>query len=483
MSNRTFFKQAAAGKMSLKDIFSDVFKKHTPEQSARLLIAGTPQTTPKQSEMLSGWQKPYLFARFLAVCAALVALCAIMAHWGYQQGNDLMLIVITLAIPVTLLILTWEMNIPRDISLAEVIKLVAVGGMLSLVITGIFNVFMTVLAVETDTWFFLDDAVWAFAVEEPAKLAVICLALRRKNRKYILDGVLIGMAVGTGFAIMESFGYMMEAMRMAMAALTPAELLDSVDLRQLARVVYVNDQYGAFDYAMRVVALRASYSLVGHGMYAAFYGGGLMIAKGSHELRPAHLLHKAHLGYFALSCVLHAIHNSDIPGYLESLFDFEYAWQVLAAVIGLAFFLPLLRRGVNQIVTISAAQNGGRVTRAVERTPAAPAAAAANEPVLGLSGLAGLASGERRPVYEGECVSMGRSPACTISLPQAANVSARHCELNCSGGTPYLTDLGSTNGTYVGGRRITPNQPVLLHDNDEIWLGSRECALRVHLPW
>ena len=66
-NNRTFFKQVKEGHLTLKDIFSDVKRKHTPEESARVFIAGTALTTPDESEMLAGWQKPFLFARFFLI--------------------------------------------------------------------------------------------------------------------------------------------------------------------------------------------------------------------------------------------------------------------------------------------------------------------------------------------------------------------------------------------------------------------------------
>jgi ABC transport system ATP-binding/permease protein len=52
-----------------------------------------------------------------------------------------------------------------------------------------------------------------------------------------------------------------------------------------------------------------------------------------------------------------------------------------------------------------------------------------------------------------------------------STVSARHCKLTASGGDYTIEDLGSSNGTYVGGRRITapstvqPNQPITLGRN------------------
>lgn len=117
-NNRTFFKNVKAGRMSIKDIFSDALKKHSPEESARVLIAGTPLTTPTEAEMLSGWQKPFLFFRFFLASAIVCAL----GYWMFQQfrhvgGLFLILVVMAVAVNLTLLLLSWEMNVPRNISL------------------------------------------------------------------------------------------------------------------------------------------------------------------------------------------------------------------------------------------------------------------------------------------------------------------------------------------------------------------------------
>ena len=206
MSNyRTFFKNVQAGQMTLKDIFSDVLRKHTEEESARVFIAGTALTTPDDSEMLAGWQKPFLFARFFVICLVCMGLAVVLGKYN-PSGTDALLIILALMPPVTVLLLAWEMNVPRSISLMEILKIVAVGGMVSLVIT----VLAQVAGVE------LRDASWAPMIEEPAKLAVVYVLLMRKNRKYILEGVLLGMAVGTGFAVIETLGYIMTATRNGM---------------------------------------------------------------------------------------------------------------------------------------------------------------------------------------------------------------------------------------------------------------------------
>lgn len=503
-NNRTFFKNVKEGHMSLKDIFSDVLKKHTPGDSARVLIAGTPLTTPKEADMLSGWQKPYLFFRFFVLCALVTALAYFMASQDYP-GHDIYLIGMILILPITMLILTWEMNVPRDISLMEVFKLMLVGGMLSLVITMIFNVFEDAFILVTGATS-LQEAWWAPIVEEPAKLLVIYLALKRKNHKYILDGVLIGMAVGTGFTVMETLGYVMRVMRngMTLGLLTmmlsdakeygaDAMMSTYIDmansnLRSLAYKAFMLEEGGGFQSAMNTAIARGLGSIASHGTYAALYGGGLMIAKGAHPVQPKHLLHLDFLKYFLVSCLLHAANNSIISAYIEVAIQWkisdhinnEYCnWPLVETVLIMLFFLPLLRKGVNQIVDISAAHNGGRVTMAVNRqaSPIDPGASGGAK----LEFLTDPAAGRSFPVAEGQRLTLGRGSGCDVVLSGAGSVSGTHCAVQLSGGTLTVTDLGSTNGTYVSDRRLSANQRVSLTDGAVVALGNRDCTFRVHL--
>ena len=41
-----------------------------------------------------------------------------------------------------------------------------------------------------------------------------------------------------------------------------------------------------------------------------------------------------------------------------------------------------------------------------------------------------------------------------------------HAEIYREHGRIYLRDLGSRHGTFLNGRRLTPNEGVELHDND-----------------
>lgn len=51
-------------------------------------------------------------------------------------------------------------------------------------------------------------------------------------------------------------------------------------------------------------------------------------------------------------------------------------------------------------------------------------------------------------------------------------VSRHHAIINRSEDTLTLVDMGSSNGTYLNGQRLIPQQPRVLRDGDEIRLGK-----------
>jgi Protein of unknown function (DUF3662)/FHA domain len=65
--------------------------------------------------------------------------------------------------------------------------------------------------------------------------------------------------------------------------------------------------------------------------------------------------------------------------------------------------------------------------------------------------------------------TIGRSRECEVVVDDA-NVSRRHAELRPRGGAWVLTDLGSTNGTRLDGRRIERPEP--LEPGDRIEVGA-----------
>jgi pSer/pThr/pTyr-binding forkhead associated (FHA) protein len=62
---------------------------------------------------------------------------------------------------------------------------------------------------------------------------------------------------------------------------------------------------------------------------------------------------------------------------------------------------------------------------------------------------------------EGDPVLIGRGTDAAIRLDDDY-VSTRHARIGASGGTFYVEDLGSTNGTYIGSQRITQATAIQL---------------------
>ncbi len=76
---------------------------------------------------------------------------------------------------------------------------------------------------------------------------------------------------------------------------------------------------------------------------------------------------------------------------------------------------------------------------------------------------------------------LGRSPDCTVVLggESAGVVSGVHAELRYAGGEWRLADLGSRNGTFLNGRRLTAPAAAVLRAGDLITLGEAGPRLSV----
>ena len=76
---------------------------------------------------------------------------------------------------------------------------------------------------------------------------------------------------------------------------------------------------------------------------------------------------------------------------------------------------------------------------------------------------------DKRLVVGPTGITIGRSRQCEVVLDDP-NVSRQHAEIRPRGGSWVLTDLGSTNGSSINGRRI--NGPEVVKPGDEIEIGT-----------
>jgi len=82
----------------------------------------------------------------------------------------------------------------------------------------------------------------------------------------------------------------------------------------------------------------------------------------------------------------------------------------------------------------------------------------------------------RRPgaSHPGDAIVVGRNHACDV-LVNDYTVSSRHVSIRVHREASAITDLDSTNGTWVGGRRIEPLVRTILRDGHLVRLGRIRC--------
>lgn len=72
-------------------------------------------------------------------------------------------------------------------------------------------------------------------------------------------------------------------------------------------------------------------------------------------------------------------------------------------------------------------------------------------------------------------ILLGRNPECTLILDDDF-ASGRHARIFEQDGQWYLEDLGSTNGTFLGGHRLT--EPAAVRDGSRLQIGQTVLELR-----
>ena len=71
----------------LKELVSGVLKKHSLAEREELFVCGTEKTTPKESEMVADWPKPWLFSRiFLLFSIVFIGLLIVIVEFGNMNG-------------------------------------------------------------------------------------------------------------------------------------------------------------------------------------------------------------------------------------------------------------------------------------------------------------------------------------------------------------------------------------------------------------
>ncbi len=311
--------ESGKAEIHLKELYSDVFKSHTQEERDVLFACGTSKTTPKESEMIAEWPRPWLYSRiFLMFMIVFVGLYIMVMNFNNLNAVPGSMFVGALLVPLTVMIFFWEMNVPRNISILDVISIFFVGGVFSLIVT-LFLIDFFPSAGAGPLW----GSTLVGLVEELGKVLVVAYYVKRNNIKYKLNGLLLGSCVGAGFAVFETAGYAFQT------------FLRSGDLTSM----------------MHILFRRGVLAIGGHVVWAAISGFGLIVAKGDQPLQTNHLFSAKFLKFFILVAALHAVWDWSIP-FITTQMQINLKCAVLI-LIALGTVLVLLSAGLRQVSAIA----------------------------------------------------------------------------------------------------------------------------------
>lgn len=294
--------------VKFKDLFKNTFKKHTEEELDEVFVCGSEKTTPKVEDINPKQASAWVYFKIL-LFFLIAYIPTRIGFITYENTNFLpiMVMLAAFAVPVTILIFFFEINLFRNIPFYKVIKYFVLGGSLSLILAILYfslPYFETNATTQTFT-----GALLIGLVEEAAKAVIVAIFLfKSKKSKYILNGLLVGAAVGAGFAAFETAGYIL---RYGMS--------------------------GGLQTMLEIIKLRGFLAPGGHVAWAAIEGAALMYVKGFDKLDKKHINDKRFLLICLIPVVLHGIWDMpiELPYYLVQIAMTIIAWIVIIYFINL----------------------------------------------------------------------------------------------------------------------------------------------------
>lgn len=444
--------------LAWKDIFIGGTQKHTQRDIDYAMIAGTTlDSVESEIGMLQKWQRPWLYKRvFFAGMAAFgiilttIAAMILGTGWCLNTSLNLLLIILPPAIvPVTLMVFFWEMNAPRNISLAQLVGYFFSGGVLSMLVSLlIFNGIP-------------GYAEWAPVAEEPGKLAIVLMFLSRLQKKngkvFGLNGLVIGAAVGAGFAAFESAQYAYQAYGCNLMY-----VLDSnSDLGAVMANGIILMVPETLRWTVHTIGLRGVCAICSHVMFCAPYAclAALYMERNSSPLSA--LVHPDFLICFLFSGLIHFLWNSERVAVL--CVDMLPFLKPILAII-------LIELPIATLLLWISCRYGMRKSFAQLCSGIHLGSAAIT--TLRIQGLSGIHAGIGFTLTKAE-ILIGSDASCNLNYPVGTSgIAPRHCKLLVQNGQLYLADLGSHSGTWLNGAKLRPGTGYPIKHGDRFSLGS-----------
>lgn len=266
------------------------------------LVVGTRLTTPTLAQLPAGWPTPRIFWRILGGALATYFLL----YLGIEQFQNVnflpgLIVIGSFVVPFSVVVLFFELNTPRNVSVYQVGKMLFLGGALSLIAT----VFLFRVIPGSGVGSLL-PALLTGVTEETGKALALLIVVRQQRYKWQLNGLLFGAAVGAGFAGFESAGYAL-------------------------RALFAGGWSGVLD----SITIRALLSPGGHVIWTAMVGSALWRVKGDRPFATSMLTHPDVVRRWGIAVVLHGLWDADllVHPYLKLLVLVVVGWYVVLAIL------------------------------------------------------------------------------------------------------------------------------------------------------
>ena len=433
VANTEFFVEAVKDHSSItwKDIFSESFVKHTKADMEFAMQNGTLARQVPESHMLETWNRPWLWWPLAKWGLGLIAVLYIL--FFFQIGGlglytyafyHLVMIIPPRVIPLIIMILLWEMNIPQNISLTDLLMFFMGAGVINFLVTGIL--FLP---------FPGEHASYAALREEPAKLVAALMVFWyiqhvQKKKIYGLTGIVVGAAVGAAFSALESVSYAIDASEVAGA------------------MIFVQ-------------VLRSALALGGHFAYCIPYATAIALNAENGKVTLKSVFHPMTLLALALSIGCHALWNAG------------YGLTVNIALLAASVFIILywIKKSLQQIVQICGPKRSSGPAVYAQQPAGRNLSVYCNNTAL---------QGTTWEVRTDTMLIGRQREMCGLCFDgNTPGVSRQHCKIFKAQGSWYIQDLNSTYGTYVCGKKLAAFAACPLNPGDDIYLGSRQVWLTV----
>ncbi|BEL02111.1 hypothetical protein Q0Z83_003020 [Actinoplanes sichuanensis] len=224
-------------------------------------------------------------------------------------------------VPVTFVLWAFTKRHSGEVTAELLFSTFVTGGVLGVLAASLLETYL----LHPNPLFFLGVGL----IEEAAKLAALAFLCRRLQHKFAVDGIILGAAVGFGFAAFESAGY-------AFTALFTQQGLSLMTL-------------------VETELLRGVLAPVGHGLWTAILGGVLFSASGRRHFALTGRLLATYLGV----AVLHALWDGwqSIAQVITDIAADPHLFTVLSwggligvSLIGIAWLLVIRRQADREVL-------------------------------------------------------------------------------------------------------------------------------------